>query len=124
MISPQHAGQGIQKHIKIHRLAQNAEDLHSQRFLQKVVGQMIRQQDGRRRLMQFTQKTNHLQATKPETVGIALADSPAGQAAWIYEKYQSKTDNNGLAEDALSTDDMLDAISLFWFTNSATSSGR
>jgi pimeloyl-ACP methyl ester carboxylesterase len=68
--------------------------------------------------------SNHLQATKPETVGIALADSPAGQAAWIYEKYQSKTDNNGLAEDALSTDDMLDAISLFWFTNSATSSGR
>jgi pimeloyl-ACP methyl ester carboxylesterase len=68
--------------------------------------------------------SNHLQATKPETVGFALADSPAGQAAWIYEKFQSKTDNNGLAEDALSTDDMLDAISLYWFTNSAASSGR
>ena len=68
--------------------------------------------------------SNHLQATKPETVGFALADSPAGQAAWIYEKFQSKTDNHGLAEDALSTDDMLDAISLYWFTNSAASSGR
>ncbi|MEF2979316.1 epoxide hydrolase family protein [Subtercola sp. YIM 133946] len=68
--------------------------------------------------------SNHLQATKPETVGIALADSPAGQAAWIYEKFQSKTDNDGLAEDALSTDDMLDAISLYWFTNSAASSAR
>jgi pimeloyl-ACP methyl ester carboxylesterase len=68
--------------------------------------------------------SNHLQATKPETVGFALADSPAGQAAWIYEKFQSKTDNAGLAEDALSTDDMLDAISLYWFTNSAASSGR
>jgi pimeloyl-ACP methyl ester carboxylesterase len=68
--------------------------------------------------------SNHLQATKPETVGIALADSPAGQAAWIYEKFQSKTDNQGLAEDALSTDDMLDAISVYWFTNSAASSGR
>jgi pimeloyl-ACP methyl ester carboxylesterase len=68
--------------------------------------------------------SNHLQGTKPETVGIALADSPAGQAAWIYEKFQSKTDNNGLAEDALSVDDMLDAISLYWFTNSAASSGR
>jgi pimeloyl-ACP methyl ester carboxylesterase len=67
---------------------------------------------------------NHLQATKPETVGIALADSPAGQAAWIYDKFQSKTDNHGLAEDALSTDDMLDAISLYWYTNSAASSGR
>jgi pimeloyl-ACP methyl ester carboxylesterase len=67
---------------------------------------------------------NHLQGTKPETVGFALADSPAGQAAWIYEKFQSKTDNHGLAEDALSTDDMLDEISLYWFTNSAASSGR
>lgn len=67
---------------------------------------------------------NHLQGTKPETIGFALADSPAGQAAWIYDKFQSKTDNNGLAEDALSTDDMLDAISLYWFTNTAASSAR
>ena len=68
--------------------------------------------------------SNHLQGTKPETVGFALADSPAGQAAWIYDKFQSKTDNHGLAEDALSIDGMLDAISLYWFTNSAASSGR
>ncbi|MBP0456861.1 epoxide hydrolase family protein [Streptomyces montanisoli] len=68
--------------------------------------------------------SSHLQGTKPETVGFALADSPAGQAAWIYEKFQSKTENHGLAEDALSMDDMLDAISLYWFTNSAASSGR
>jgi pimeloyl-ACP methyl ester carboxylesterase len=68
--------------------------------------------------------SNHLQGTKPQTVGFALADSPAGQAAWIYDKFQSKTDNRGLAEDALSTDDMLDAISLYWFTNSAASSAR
>ncbi|MER6248197.1 epoxide hydrolase family protein [Streptomyces griseorubiginosus] len=68
--------------------------------------------------------SNHLQGTKPETVGFALADSPTGQAAWIYEKYQSKTDNNGLAEDALSVDDILDTISLYWFTNSAASSAR
>lgn len=68
--------------------------------------------------------SNHLQGTKPQTVGFALADSPAGQAAWIYEKFQSKTDNHGLAEDALGMDDMLDAISLYWFTNSAASSGR
>src|SRR6202522_3327195 len=68
--------------------------------------------------------SNHLQGTKPETVGFALADSPAGQAAWIYDKFQSKTDNHGLAEDALSRDDMLDAISLYWFTNSAASSAR
>ena len=68
--------------------------------------------------------SNHVQATKPETVGFALADSAAGQAAWIYEKFHSKTDNHGRAEDALSTDVMLDAISLYWFTNSAASAGR
>ncbi|MQY21673.1 epoxide hydrolase family protein [Nocardia macrotermitis] len=68
--------------------------------------------------------SNHLQGTKPETVGFALADSPAGQAAWIYEKFQSKTDNQGLAEDAIAVDDMLDTISLYWFTNSAASSAR
>ncbi|WP_263732185.1 epoxide hydrolase family protein [Cellulomonas sp. SG140] len=68
--------------------------------------------------------SNHVQGTKPETVGFALADSPAGQAAWIYEKFQSKTDNQGLAEDALSVDAMLDTISLYWFTNSAASSAR
>jgi len=67
---------------------------------------------------------NHLQGTKPETIGFALADSPAGQAAWIYDKFQSKTDNTGLAEDALSRDEILDAVSLYWFTNSAASSAR
>src|SRR5499426_4427122 len=35
------------------------------------------------------------QSTRPQTVGYALADSPAGQAAWIYEKFQAWTDNNG-----------------------------
>ncbi len=68
--------------------------------------------------------SNHLQGTKPETVAIALADSPAGQAAWLYEKYQSKTDNRGRAEDAISVVEMLDQISLAWFTNTAASSGR
>ena len=56
---------------------------------------------------------SHLRGTKPETVGFAPADSPAGQAAWIDEKFQSKTDNHGHAEDALSVDDMPDAISLY-----------
>jgi pimeloyl-ACP methyl ester carboxylesterase len=68
--------------------------------------------------------SNHLQATRPQTVGFALADSPVGQAAWIYEKYQSKTDNAGLAEDALPVDRMLDTIAISWFTNSAASSAR
>jgi pimeloyl-ACP methyl ester carboxylesterase len=64
------------------------------------------------------------QGTRPQTVGYALADSPIGQASWIYEKFQAWTDNRGNPEDALSLDQMLDDISLYWFTNSAASSAR
>src|SRR6267154_3248270 len=63
-------------------------------------------------------------ATRPQTIGYPLADSPAGQALWIYEKFQAWTDNHGNPEDALSIDAMLDNISLYWFTNTAASSAR
>ena len=53
------------------------------------------------------------QATRPQTIGYALSDSPAGQAMWIYEKFYSWTDNNGSPEDSLSRDQMLDDISLY-----------
>jgi len=64
------------------------------------------------------------QATRPQTIGYPLADSPAGQALWIYEKFQAWTDNHGNPEDALAIDAMLDDISLYWFTNAAASSAR
>jgi epoxide hydrolase len=64
------------------------------------------------------------QATKPQTLGYGLADSPAGQAMWIYEKFQSWTDCNGEPENVLTRDEMLDDIMLYWLTNSATSSAR
>jgi pimeloyl-ACP methyl ester carboxylesterase len=64
------------------------------------------------------------QATRPQTVGYALADSPVGQAMWIYEKFQAWTDNRGNPEDALSMDAMLDDITLYWLTNTGASSAR
>jgi pimeloyl-ACP methyl ester carboxylesterase len=64
------------------------------------------------------------QGTRPQTIGYPLADSAAGQALWIYEKFQAWTDNHGNPEDALSVDAMLDDISLYWFTDSAASSAR
>lgn len=66
----------------------------------------------------------HLQATRPQTIGYALADSPVGQAAWIYEKFHAWTDNNGDPESALARDEMLDNITLYWLTNTAASSAR
>jgi len=65
-----------------------------------------------------------IMATRPQSVGYGLADSPAGQAAWIYEKLQAWSDNTGVPESVLTPDEMLDNISLYWFTNSATSSAR
>jgi pimeloyl-ACP methyl ester carboxylesterase len=64
------------------------------------------------------------QATRPQTIGYALEDSPVGQATWIYEKFQAWTDNKGEPEDALTTDEMLDDIALYWFTGTAASSAR
>jgi len=64
------------------------------------------------------------QATRPQTIGYALADSPVGQSMWIYEKFQAWTDNQGRAEDALTVDEMLDNITLYWLTDTAASSAR
>jgi microsomal epoxide hydrolase len=65
-----------------------------------------------------------LQTTRPETVGFALADSPVGQAAWIYEKLASWSDSDGNAESVFSYDQILDNIMLYWVTNSGASSAR
>jgi microsomal epoxide hydrolase len=57
-----------------------------------------------------------IQGTRPQTLAFALADSPVGLAAWIAEKYRAWTDNDGDPRSALSMDEMLGNISLYWFT--------
>ena len=64
------------------------------------------------------------QSTRPQTLGYGLSDSPAGQAAWIYEKMWAWTDNQGAPEDVFSLDEMLDNIMLYWLPGTAASSGR
>jgi epoxide hydrolase len=64
------------------------------------------------------------QSTRPQTVGYALTDSPAGQAAWILEKFYAWTDNNGHPEDVLTRDELLDNVMLYWLTETAASSAR
>ncbi len=58
-----------------------------------------------------------IQGTRPQTLAFALSDSPVGLAAWITEKYRAWTDNDGDPRSALSIDEMLANISLYWFTN-------
>jgi pimeloyl-ACP methyl ester carboxylesterase len=62
-----------------------------------------------------------MQATRPQTVGYGLSDSPAGLAAWVGEKLWSWTDQ---AAGGLSRNQMLDNLSLYWLTGTAASSAR
>ncbi|MDF3840128.1 epoxide hydrolase [Pseudomonas citronellolis] len=65
-----------------------------------------------------------MMVTRPQTIGYSLADSPAGMAAWMYEKFAAWTDSGGEPERVLSRDEMLDDISLYWLTNTGASSSR
>jgi pimeloyl-ACP methyl ester carboxylesterase len=64
------------------------------------------------------------QGTRPQTLGYGLADSPAGQAAWVVEKYQAWMDCGGHPESVLTRDELLDQVMMYWLPNSATSSAR
>lgn len=66
-----------------------------------------------------------IQATRPQTVGYGLADSPTGQLAWIVEKFKEWTNSTkALPEDAVSRDEILADVSVYWFTGTATSSAN
>jgi len=64
------------------------------------------------------------QATRPQTLGYGLVDSPMGQAAWIIEKFYEWTDCDGNPENALSREEMLDNVMFYWLTGSGASSAR
>ena len=65
-----------------------------------------------------------IQGTKPQTIGIALNDSPVGLAAWIVEKFRTWCDCDGNPDTVFSKDELLTNMSLYWFTQSAASSAR
>lgn len=65
-----------------------------------------------------------MMSTRPQTVGYGLTDSPAGLAAWMYDKFAQWTYSGGVPERSLTRDEMLDDISLYWLTNSAISSAQ
>ena len=60
-----------------------------------------------------------IQGTKPQTVGYALNDSPAGLAAWIVEKFHGWSDHDGDLESAFTKDELLTNITLYWVTGTA-----
>lgn len=64
------------------------------------------------------------QSTKPQTLGYGLADSPAGQCAWIVEKFYEWTDCHGHPENAVARDALLDNVLVYWLSDTAASSAR
>jgi pimeloyl-ACP methyl ester carboxylesterase len=67
---------------------------------------------------------SHEQATKPQTLGYGLNDSPVGLAAWIIEKFRTWSDCGGDVESVFSREDLLTNVMIYWVTESATSSAR
>jgi epoxide hydrolase len=64
-----------------------------------------------------------IQSTRPQTLAYGLTDSPAGQLAWIVEKFREWTDGN-MPEDAVDREQMLTNVSVYWLTGTAGSSAR
>ena len=64
------------------------------------------------------------QSTRPQTLGYGLVDSPAGQAAWIVEKFWAWTDCDGHPENVLTRDELLDNVMLYWLPGTGASSAR
>ncbi len=66
----------------------------------------------------------HIQGTKPQTLAYGLNDSPAGLAAWIVEKYRTWSDCHGDVESRFSKDELLTTITIYWVTQTISSSTR
>ena len=65
-----------------------------------------------------------MMVNRPQTIGYSLHDSPVALAAWFYDKFADWTHSGGDPERVLTMDEMLDDISLYWFTGTATSGAR
>jgi pimeloyl-ACP methyl ester carboxylesterase len=75
----------------------------------------------------FTQRGaaySEIQGKNPQTLGYGLTDSPAGLAGWIVEKFLVWTDNDGSPEDAVTRDQLLTNLTVYWVTKTINSSIR
>jgi pimeloyl-ACP methyl ester carboxylesterase len=63
-------------------------------------------------------------ATRPQTIGYGLVDSPAALCAWIIEKFHAWTDWDGHLENVLMRDELLDNLMLYWLPRTGASSAR
>jgi pimeloyl-ACP methyl ester carboxylesterase len=64
------------------------------------------------------------QGTKPQTVGVALNDSPAGLLAWIVEKFRAWSDCEGDPERCFTREQLITNVMLYWATQTSASAAR
>jgi len=65
-----------------------------------------------------------IQSTKPQTLAFALADSPAGLASWVVEKFHGWSDCDGDVLSVFPLDFLIDNLMIYWITNTIGSSVR
>ncbi|WP_278262319.1 epoxide hydrolase family protein [Nocardia sp. AG03] len=64
------------------------------------------------------------QATRPQTIGYSLVDSPVGLLAWILDKFAEWSDTEDSPLERISLDRILDDVTLYWLTRSGASAAR
>ena len=65
-----------------------------------------------------------IQGTRPTSLGYGLHDSPAGLLGWLLEKFTAWTDCGGDLENAVTRDEFLTNLMLYWTTGSIASAAR
>ena len=84
----------------------------------------LQRYQARQTYMENERAYQQIQGTKPQTLGFSLDDSPAGLAAWIVEKFHAWCDCDGNVESRFTKDELLTNITLYWVTQTGTSSTR
>ena len=82
----------------------------------------------------WTEETRHFwrhraayakqQATRPQTIGYSLVDSPVGLLAWILDKFAEWSDTEDSPFETISMDTVLDDVTLYWLTRTGASAAR
>lgn len=65
-----------------------------------------------------------VQATRPQSIGYGLTDSPTTLAAWITEKFQAWSDCGGDPGTVFTSDELLDNIMMYWMPATGASAAR
>lgn len=89
-----------------------------------VAPEALKRMEARREELKNHWAYGRVHATRPQTLGYALNDSPVGLASWILDKFRVWSDCDGDLETSFTKDELLTNIMIYWVTESITSSMR